>query len=100
VNRGLNVTVYDPVALDNAVAVFGGSVEYAESTRDCVKNADVVVIATAWDEFKRLSHDDLKQPSSGVVVFDCWDMFEPSRFGPSVRRWVPGSPDIAPVAHA
>ena len=99
-SRGVAVTVHDPVAMPNAAAVFGDSIEFAESTRDCVKDADVVVIATAWDEFKRLTQDDLKQPLSSVVLFDCWDMFDQSRFGPSVRRWVPGSPDIAPVAQA
>jgi UDPglucose 6-dehydrogenase len=100
VNRGVPVTVYDPAARDNAAAVLGDSVEFAESMRDCAANADVLVIATAWNEFRALTQDDLKQPSSNVTVFDCWDMFEPTRFGPSVRRWIPGSPDLAPVAQS
>lgn len=95
--RGVHVRVYDPVAGQNAFAVLGDSVEFAESMHDCARSADVVVIATAWDEFKGLSQDDLKQSLSGPFIFDCWDVLQPGRFAPSVRRWTPGSPESAAV---
>jgi UDPglucose 6-dehydrogenase len=96
--RGVRVRVYDPVAGQNALRALGDSVEFSQSMNDCAKSADVVVIATAWDEFKDLHQDDLKQSLSGVTIFDCWDILNSGNFAPSVRRWIPGTPESAAVA--
>jgi UDPglucose 6-dehydrogenase len=96
--RGVQVKVYDPVAQKSARAALGDTVEFAESMHECAASADVLVIATAWDEFKDLSQSDLKQSLSGVTIFDCWDMLDPHRFERSVRRWIPGSAESPVVA--
>ena len=47
VDRGFEVRVYDPQAVENARAVLGDSVVYAGSAQECVGGAESVVIATA-----------------------------------------------------
>lgn len=50
---GAQVTVYDPQGMDNARKGFP-TLNYASSTDDALRGADVVVLATEWQEFKEL----------------------------------------------
>ena len=71
VDEGFRVIVYDPLGMPNAKGVLGPEVEYALSTEECIRNAHLVVVATPWDEFKRLQpHQFERNPPR--VVFDCW----------------------------
>ena len=72
--KGIDVVVYDPAALDNARRVLPSNVAFAQDMQDCLRNADVVVIATPWAEFQRISIQDLKQArgDSKTTIFDCW----------------------------
>jgi hypothetical protein len=53
---GCPVVVYDPrlQAMERAREVLGGPVRFAKSVDDCVDDSDVVVIAAACPEFKKL----------------------------------------------
>lgn len=50
---GAQVTVYDPQGMENARKVFP-TLNYANSTDDALRGADVVVLATEWQEFREL----------------------------------------------
>lgn len=50
---GAQVAVYDPQGMENARKVFP-TLNYANSTDDALRGADVVVLATEWQEFKEL----------------------------------------------
>jgi UDPglucose 6-dehydrogenase len=71
-STGVNVVVYDPAALENAKRQLGSSVSYAVSAADCARQADVLVITTAWPEFKRLTPADLKPGERRPAIVDCW----------------------------
>ena len=48
----------------------GSAATYAASAADCARQADVLVITTAWPEFKNLTPADLKpgdQPANGAL---------------------------------
>jgi UDPglucose 6-dehydrogenase len=78
---GVKVLAYDPVAMDNARRVLGGMVEFAPSMAACVREADVVVIATAWDEFKTLDPRGLaSKDGRRPVIFDWWHLLRPADF--------------------
>jgi UDPglucose 6-dehydrogenase len=68
IERGMTVTVYDPLAMDNARAVFGDSVRYASSVADCVAEARVVLVPTPWPEFKEIE----QLAHNPMVLVDCW----------------------------
>jgi UDPglucose 6-dehydrogenase len=54
----LNITAYDPKAADNAKLFLGDKISYAKDEYDAVKNADILVVLTDWNEFK--NYDLLK----------------------------------------
>lgn len=51
---GPKVTVYDPKAMDNARKMLGNKVMYAKDAYEAAKGADVLVILTEWNSFKKL----------------------------------------------
>jgi len=69
-SSGAIVAVYDPAAMQNAKQHLHG-VTYAESAAACARKADVLVITTAWPEFKTLTPADLK-PGVRPAIVDCW----------------------------
>lgn len=50
---GASVRVYDPQGMDNARKVFP-TLDYASSLDDALTDAELVILATEWDEFKHL----------------------------------------------
>ncbi|MBM4400725.1 MAG: UDP-glucose/GDP-mannose dehydrogenase family protein, partial [Crenarchaeota archaeon] len=56
--EGANVTAYDPAAIPTAKTIFNNKIQYANSTIECLKNADCCIIVTEWDEFKKLKPED------------------------------------------
>jgi len=63
--EGADVVAYDPEAVENAREALGedAEVKYADSAEEAVEDADAVVVATDWDEFKGID-------VSGAVVVD------------------------------
>ena len=68
---GAEVTVYDPMAVGNALVAFP-EFAYADSALDAAAHADAIVIVTAWPEFAAASpaHVGL-QVANAVVVDAC-----------------------------
>ena len=59
-NYSSNITVYDPKAVDNAKKILGSSVSYANDAYQAAENADILVILTEWDDFKKADLAKLK----------------------------------------
>ena len=78
--EGISVSVYDPAGMENAQKVLGGSAVFAGSVEDCLRGADVVVIATPWEEFKSISPESLSRQSTRRVLVDCWRLLDPEAF--------------------
>lgn len=49
--RGVKVIAYDPKGMENMKMVFP-DIEYAASGREAVERAEIVMIATGWEEFR------------------------------------------------
>ena len=71
-SAGVRVAVYDPAAMENARQLLGDAVTYCKSAADCARQADVLVVTTAWPEFKRLTPADLKDGERRPAIVDCW----------------------------
>jgi UDPglucose 6-dehydrogenase len=82
--RGYSVMVYDPLGIGNAKEVLGDKVEYYKSSEDCLKDAQICIIATPWNEFKKLSPEDFKKRDSTIII-DCWRILNRNRFRQKVR---------------
>lgn len=89
--RGIKVSVYDPLAMKNARAVFAGRVHYSASVKECISQAPVCVIATTWDGFRSIdsSHIDHNR----TTIIDCWRILNPSKLGRQVKYVALGRAD-------
>lgn len=80
--RGVVVAAYDPAATENARRALDGSdIRFADSVREAVEDAAVVVVATAWTEFSQLDPTLLARNGKRCVVLDCWRILDPETIG-------------------
>ena len=70
--HGARVLAYDPLARQNADVELGGRALIMDSARDCLRDADLVLIATPDPEFKALTAADFRRNGRTVVVIDFW----------------------------
>jgi len=70
--HGIRVIGYDPLARDMANADLKGRAVVLDSVGDCLKQADVVLIATPDPEFAALTPADFTDGSRRVTVIDFW----------------------------
>ncbi len=75
-----HISVYDPQGMTNARIFLGEKVEYATSSKDCLRGADLCILATPWDEFKKLKAKDFITLMNKPRVFDCWRFFPEEEF--------------------
>jgi UDPglucose 6-dehydrogenase len=85
------VILYDPLAMDDAKEVLGDGSIFAQSFQECVNQADVIVIATPWPEFREIQSADLGGNSKCPVVLDCWRMLDRDQFKRPVNYVTLGS---------
>jgi UDPglucose 6-dehydrogenase len=98
---GLPVVVYDPAAMDNARLHLGPGVTFAPSLADCASQADVLVIATPWPEFRSLCAENLKCGAWRPVIVDCWRILDPENFrGRAEYRMLGQGPSTSGKARA
>jgi UDPglucose 6-dehydrogenase len=73
--RGIEVAAYDPMAMETARRVLKDSIKYAESAQACVTGADVILIATPWEEFKDLDYASQSGRRRPIVI-DSWGLLD------------------------
>lgn len=69
-----NITVYDPKALENAKSILNNTVSYAETVTEACSGADIAVILTEWEEFKKLDLEQLKSIMKSPKIVDMRNM--------------------------
>lgn len=67
--QGGQVTVFDPKGMDNARRLFP-TLGYADTARDAVRGADVVLHLTEWREFRELDPAALGEVTSRRIILD------------------------------
>lgn len=86
--EGISVILYDPAGMNNARGRLDSRAIFAASTEECVGTADIIVLATPWEEFASLSPDMLTRHSSRRTLVDCWRVLEPKKYE-SVVEYLP-----------
>lgn len=74
---GATVCVYDPEAMENTKLVFGDRIQYAVDATGTLTNADALIIATEWNEFRRPDFELLKKSIRLPIIFDGRNLFDP-----------------------
>ena len=90
VQRGARLSVYDPTGSDNTQKVLGRSVQYTNSVQQCLKGAGLCIIATPWEEFKKLNPEDFSQNMSKPVLLDCWRILDRAEFSDKLQYFAVG----------
>ncbi|MBD3193154.1 MAG: nucleotide sugar dehydrogenase [Candidatus Heimdallarchaeota archaeon] len=69
-DKKASVIAFDPQAMDEAKEMkeLGEGITYASTPQECLKDADVCLLVTEWDEFKELQPKDFKQMKTPVLI--------------------------------
>lgn len=66
---GAKIKAYDPVAIINAKRILTG-VEYSKDSYEAAKDADLLIVATEWNEFKQLDLEKIKNLMKQPIILD------------------------------
>jgi UDPglucose 6-dehydrogenase len=74
--EGATVAAFDPEAIKNVQAQLGDKITFAESQYDALEQADILVIATEWNEFRTPDFKRIEQMLKHKAIFDGRNLFE------------------------
>ena len=80
IENGYSIYVYDPLGKENAKRILGDKINYAESVAECIANACLCIIATPWEEFKKLTPEDFTSNVKNPTIVDCWRILNREQF--------------------
>ncbi|MES2373975.1 MAG: UDP-glucose/GDP-mannose dehydrogenase family protein [Bacteroidota bacterium] len=73
---GATVTAFDPEAMANVKRAIGDKIMYAENQYSALDNADALIIATEWSEFRTPDFDMINSRLKNKVIFDGRNLFD------------------------
>jgi UDPglucose 6-dehydrogenase len=73
--EGAILRVHDPKAMEKAKAVLK-NVTYVEDMNEVCEGCDALVVATEWDEFKRLDLNRARKALTHPILFDGRNLFD------------------------
>lgn len=79
VNEGVSVSAFDPEGMRNVKNLLGNKIEYTENQYDALKDADALVIATEWSEFRTPDFDKISGLLKAKAIFDGRNVFDLSQ---------------------
>ncbi|MFT3748037.1 MAG: UDP-glucose/GDP-mannose dehydrogenase family protein [Agriterribacter sp.] len=74
--EGAAITAYDPEAMPNVKRLIGDKIDYADNQYDCLTEADALVIATEWNEFRTPDFSRIIQGLKNKAIFDGRNLFD------------------------
>jgi UDPglucose 6-dehydrogenase len=75
--EGAVLRVHDPKAMEKAKAVLN-EVTFVEDMNEVAEGCDALVVATEWDEFKKLDLERARRVLSHPILFDGRNLFDPA----------------------
>jgi UDPglucose 6-dehydrogenase len=75
-SEGAVVSAYDPEAMANVRKEIGEKIEFAKNQYEALENADALIIATEWSEFRTPDFNKIKSLLKNQVIFDGRNLFE------------------------
>lgn len=71
IGQGANISVYDPEGMNEAKKELShDNIIWCSSSFEAVKGADIVVILTEWEEFKKIDLKEVKKLMQGKLIVD------------------------------
>jgi UDPglucose 6-dehydrogenase len=73
---GATITAFDPEAMKNVKAQVGNKINFAESQYEALANADALIIATEWNEFRTPDFSKIVAGLKNKAIFDGRNLFD------------------------
>ncbi len=73
--KGATISAYDAIAEENVRKILGDKISYANDMYSALENADCLLIATEWSEFKNPNFDMMAEKMNNKAIFDGRNMF-------------------------
>jgi UDPglucose 6-dehydrogenase len=75
--EGASLRVHDPRAMEKARPLLG-DVTYVQDMNEVAEGCDALVVATEWEEFKKLDLERVRKALSHPIMFDGRNLFDPA----------------------
>lgn len=76
IDAGAKIRTYDPQGMKEAAHYFKEHVAWCEDAYDAIKDADMLVILTEWNEFRSLDLDKVKSTLRNPLVVDLRNIYK------------------------
>ena len=73
--KGAEIVAYDAIAEENVRKILGDKIQYASDMYSALENADALLIATEWSEFKNPNFQLMAEKMHNKAIFDGRNMF-------------------------
>ena len=70
VKKEMNITVYDPKAIQNTKNIFGAKINYAKNIKESLEKSQCLVIMVGWKEFEKLNNKLIDKMNKKFII-DC-----------------------------
>jgi UDPglucose 6-dehydrogenase len=77
-NDGAKISAFDPKSMDTAAAVLKG-VDYKKDAYEAVRDADLVIVLTEWNEFRELDFSKIKGLMKSTNIIDGRNLYDPEQ---------------------
>jgi UDPglucose 6-dehydrogenase len=74
--EGATVAAFDPEAMSNVKKAVGDKIKYAAGQYDALENADALIIATEWNEFRTPDFAKISRMLKNKAIFDGRNLFD------------------------
>lgn len=78
-DAGASISVFDPEAMNNVKNLLGNKIKYSKNMFDCLINADALIIATEWNEFRNPNFIKINKLLKKKLIFDGRNLFDPKK---------------------
>ena len=76
-NLGAKISAYDPEAINEARKILPKKIVFERSANNCIKNSDVVIIVTEWNEFRAINPKTFVKLMRGNIIIDFRNIYDP-----------------------
>ncbi len=76
--KGAHIIAYDPQSMEKAKKVISG-IDFASDIYGAVKDADLLIIVTEWNEFREIDLEKIKSLMKTPVIVDGRNIYEPQK---------------------
>src|SRR5215203_1605675 len=73
---GATVAAFDPEAMSNVKGIIGDKISFSETQYEALQDADALIVATEWNEFRTPDFDKILSTMKDTVIFDGRNLFD------------------------